>query len=110
MDPEQGGVNRSPISLSYPIGGEVSLPSDDLAHKLSIVALGFSAELRYVCVPRQENAAYIEGTIKNTSDYELLAGPVSVFMDNEFVTKTSTGVSSHKEHEYLLIPDNTHVT
>ncbi|KAI0794196.1 hypothetical protein C8Q74DRAFT_1247228 [Fomes fomentarius] len=97
VDPEQGGVSRRPISLSYRIGGEVSLPSDGLAHKLSIAALSFSADLKYVCVPRQANAAYIEGTIKNTSDYELLAGPVSVFMDNQFVTKTSIGLVSTNE-------------
>ncbi len=96
MAPEQAGVSRSPVSLSYRIGEELSLPSDGLAHKLSIAALDLSAEMRYVCVPCQTNAAYMEGTIKNTSDYELLAGPVYVFMDNGFVTKTSIGVSSHK--------------
>ena len=35
----------------------------------------------------------IEASAKNTSEYELLAGPVSVFMDGGFVTKTSLGVS-----------------
>ncbi len=67
-------------------------------HTLSIAALDLFAELRHVCVPRQVHWAYIKGTIKNTSDYELLAGPVDVFMDNGFVTSTSIGVSSRKEN------------
>ncbi|KAI0794187.1 hypothetical protein C8Q74DRAFT_1194872 [Fomes fomentarius] len=95
--PEQAGVSRSPVSLSYRIGEELSLLSDGLAHKLSIAALDLSAELKYVCVPCQTNAAYIEGTITNTSDYELLTGPVSVFMDNQFVTKSAIGHVSANE-------------
>ncbi|TFK87177.1 hypothetical protein K466DRAFT_663212 [Polyporus arcularius HHB13444] len=81
-------VNRSPLSLAYRVDGLVTLPSDGVAHKVSIAALDFSAELKYVCVPRKSTSAFIQGTVKNTSEYELLAGPVSVFMDEGFVTKT----------------------
>ena len=38
-------------------------------------------------------AGFIEASTKSTSEYKLLAGPVSVFMDGGFVTKTSFGVS-----------------
>ncbi len=99
VDPEEAGfgqgtsVDRSPLSLAYHVEGKVSLPTDGLAHKVSIAVLEFSAELKYVCVPGKTTSAFIEGTVKNTSDYELLAGPVSVFMDDGFVTKTSLGVS-----------------
>ena len=87
-------VDRSPLSLAYRVEGTVSLPSDGIAHKVSITMLEFSAELKYVCVPRKTTSAFIEGTVKNTSEYELLAGSVSVFMDDGFVTKTSLGVST----------------
>ena len=56
--------------------------------------LDFEAGLKYVCAPRMNTAVFIEASVKNTSEYELLAGPVSVFMDGGFVTKTSLGVSS----------------
>ena len=62
-----------------------------------IATLPFTAELKRVCVPRLERAVFIEARIKNTSEYELLAGPVSVYMDGEFVTKTSIEV----RHPYL---------
>ncbi|EIW57933.1 uncharacterized protein TRAVEDRAFT_72848 [Trametes versicolor FP-101664 SS1] len=81
--------NRNALSLAYRVEGTVSLPSDGEAHKLTIAALDFKAALKYVCVPQQSQAAFIVGTVKNTSEYELLAGPVSVFMDDSFVTKTS---------------------
>ncbi|KAI0788235.1 hypothetical protein C8Q74DRAFT_1195353 [Fomes fomentarius] len=85
-------VDRSPLSLAYRVEGKVSLPTDGLAHKVSIAVLEFSAELKYVCVPNKTTSAFIEGTVKNTSEYELLAGPVSVFMDDGFITKTSLGL------------------
>ncbi|TFK87173.1 hypothetical protein K466DRAFT_522882 [Polyporus arcularius HHB13444] len=82
-------VHYSPLSLSYHVEGPVTLMSDGVAHRVSIAMLDFKADLRYVCVPRKNTAAFIVGTIKNSSEYELLAGPVSVFMDAGFVTKTS---------------------
>ena len=72
----------------------MSLPSDGVAHKIAVAALEFTSELRYVCAPRKNQTAFIEARVKNTSEYELLAGPVSVFMDDSFVTKTSIGVCS----------------
>ncbi len=87
-------VDRSPLSLSYRVEGLVILPSDGVAHKVTIAMLDFSAYLRYVCVPRKNTSAFIEATIRNTSQYELLPGPVRVFMDDGFVTKTSVNVRS----------------
>ena len=87
------GSNPQPLGVVLHLSDAVSLPSDGLAHRVSVAALNFNAELKHVCVPRQMEAAFIEATIQNTSEYELLAGPVSVFMDNRFVTKTSLGVS-----------------
>ncbi|RPD54836.1 hypothetical protein L226DRAFT_493613 [Lentinus tigrinus ALCF2SS1-7] len=90
-------VDRSPLSLSYHVDGLVTLPSDGVAHKVLIAMLDFTAELKYVCVPCKNTSAFIEGTVKNTSEYELLAGPVSVFMDDSFVTKTSLNLISVNE-------------
>ncbi|KAH9933563.1 uncharacterized protein BXZ73DRAFT_46189 [Epithele typhae] len=85
-------LDRSALSLSYRVEEAVTIASDGLAHKVAITPLTFTAELRYVCVPKKTPAAFIEATIKNTSEYELLAGPVSVYMDDGFVTKTSLGL------------------
>ncbi|RPD54841.1 hypothetical protein L226DRAFT_539362 [Lentinus tigrinus ALCF2SS1-7] len=82
-------VKRNPLSLSYRVDGPVSLPSDGLGHRISIAVLEFMADLQYVCVPRKETSMFIEASIENTSEYQLLAGPVNVFVDNGFVTKTS---------------------
>ncbi|KAI0636276.1 hypothetical protein C8Q77DRAFT_1252630 [Trametes polyzona] len=82
-------TSRSALSVAYHVDGAVSLPSDGEAHRLTVATLAFKAALQYVCVPHETQAAFIVGTVKNTSEYELLAGPVSVFLDGGFVSKTS---------------------
>ena len=56
--------------------------------------IAHAVTLQFVCVPRQGASVFIEATIKNTSKYDLLTGPVSVFMDGGFVTKTQLRVSA----------------
>ncbi|RPD54829.1 hypothetical protein L227DRAFT_580189 [Lentinus tigrinus ALCF2SS1-6] len=88
---------------SWRIDSALSLPSDGLAHKITIAILDFSATLKYVCVPRKGPSAFIEASIKNTSDYELLSGPVSVFMNDGFVTKTTMRhVSAEESFDCVL--------
>ena len=91
---DAAALDRSPLALAYRVEGDVTLASDGLAHRIAIAVLDFQAELRHVCAPRLNTAVFIEASVKNASEYELLAGPVSVFMDGGFVTKTSLGVSS----------------
>ncbi|KAI0763312.1 hypothetical protein BD413DRAFT_720002 [Trametes elegans] len=89
--------NRSSLSVAYRVEGAVSLPSDGQVHKLTIATLDFKAGLSYHCAPRQSRSVYIVSKVKNTSDYELLAGTVNVFMNDSFVTKTDLGFISANE-------------
>ena len=59
-----------------------------------IATLTLEADIKYVYVPRMENSALIEASVKNTSEYELLEGSMGVFMDGEYVAKTTLGVNS----------------
>ena len=88
-------LGENPLSLTYCVKDRVTLPSDGVARRVQITVLGFSAALKYVCVPRRTSAVFIEGWIKNTSEYELLEGPVNMFMDDSFVMKTQLGVRTH---------------
>ncbi|KAI0356941.1 hypothetical protein OH77DRAFT_1400184 [Trametes cingulata] len=82
---------RSALSVAYRVRGTVSLPSDGQEHKLTVAILDLKSTLNYESVPRESQAAFIVCQVKNTSEYDLLAGPVHVFMNDSFVTKTSVG-------------------
>ena len=87
-------VEGGPLALTYRVAGATTLATESLMHRVAIATLDFTTELRHVCVPRSDAATFIEARVKNTSEYELLAGPVSVFMDGGFVTKTVIGASA----------------
>ena len=58
-------------------------------HKVTIAVLDLSSTFVYTVVPKLSLHAYLKASTTNTSDKQLLAGPVSVFMDNNFVTHSS---------------------
>lgn len=94
-------VSESALALTYAVEGKSTIPSDGIAHQVSIASLPFEATTAHVVVPRAETAAYLQCSVKNTSDYRLLPGPVSVFLDDSFVSKTRISVSiSHTARNY----------
>ncbi|KZV72708.1 hypothetical protein PENSPDRAFT_603927 [Peniophora sp. CONT] len=82
-------AKESPLFISYKIDGESSIPSDGEDHKVSIAEPSFQATVSHVVVPKVKAVVYLEAKVKNTSDYRLMPGPVNIFFDDSFVSKTS---------------------
>lgn len=82
-------VHESPLALTYHIEGASSVPSDGVPHQLAVAVLPFSATLQHVAVPKARPVAYLHATVRNTSDYRLLAGPVHAFVDDAFAARTA---------------------
>lgn len=53
--------------------------------------LDLTSTFTYTVIPKSSTHAYLKASTTNTSDKQLLAGPVSVFMDNNFVTHSTIG-------------------
>jgi uncharacterized protein (TIGR02231 family) len=82
-------VHESPLALTYHVEGASGVPSDGVPHQVSIAVLPFEANILHVTVPKVRPVAYLQATVKNTSDYRLLPGTVRAFVDDSFVSKTS---------------------
>ncbi|KAH9020327.1 hypothetical protein EDB84DRAFT_1441858 [Lactarius hengduanensis] len=82
-------VHESPLALTYHIEGASRVPSDGIPHQLAVAVLPFSATLQHVAVPKARPVAYLHATVRNTSDYRLLAGPVHAFVDDAFTARTA---------------------
>ncbi|KAH9962262.1 hypothetical protein BC827DRAFT_1199964 [Russula dissimulans] len=82
-------VHESPLALTYHVEGASGVPSDGVPHQVSITVLPFDAKIEHVTVPKMRPVAYLQATVKNTSDYRLLPGTVHAFVDDSFVSKTS---------------------
>jgi uncharacterized protein (TIGR02231 family) len=81
-------VHESPLSLTYHVEGASGVPSDGVPHQVTIAVLPFEAKIQHVTVPKVRPVAYLQATVKNTSDYRLLPGAVHAFVDDSFVSKT----------------------
>ena len=82
-------VHESPLALTYQVEGASGVPSDGVPHQVTIAVLPFEAKIQHVTVPKVRPVAYLQATVKNTSDYRLLPGTVHAFVDDSFVSKTS---------------------
>ena len=80
---------------TYDIPRSATIPSDSNTHKVSIGIIELKPEFEYESVPKKSLYAYIKAKVTNTSEYALLAGPASVFLDNNFVAKVNDFI--HKD-------------
>ncbi|CAE6417179.1 unnamed protein product [Rhizoctonia solani] len=76
------------LSTSFGIPGRSDIPSDGGSHKVVITVLDLKAELEWICVPREKESTFLTCKVVNTSEFTLLHGEASVFMDNNFVSKS----------------------
>jgi uncharacterized protein (TIGR02231 family) len=81
-------VHESPLALAYHVEGAPGVPSDGVPHQVTIAVLPFEAKIQYVTVRKVRPVAYLQATVKNTSDYRLLPGTVHALVDDSFVSKT----------------------
>jgi len=80
---ENAGVNTS---LNVP--GLVNISSDGEAHSVTIATLCPEAYLVRLSAPKISTQVSLTATVKNTSEYTLLAGPSSVYLDGAFIAKS----------------------
>ena len=66
-----------------------SIPSDSTEHKVSVSVIDLESSFENVCIPEESSNVYLVAKATNTSEYPLLSGPSSVFMDNNFISKSA---------------------
>jgi len=91
-------VSDSATSAIFKIPRITTIESDDKGHKVTITIVQFKeATFKYTIMPKLNQNAYLQATVKNTSDFTLLAGSVSVFFGNTFATSSSIKAASPNE-------------
>ncbi|KAG8744400.1 hypothetical protein FRC10_010178 [Ceratobasidium sp. 414] len=76
------------LSASFGISGRSNIPSDESSHKVVIAVLDLETEPEWVCIPREKESVFLRCKIVNSSEFTLLPGEASVFMDDNFVSKS----------------------
>ncbi|GLB45313.1 putative mucoidy inhibitor A [Lyophyllum shimeji] len=99
-------VSKGHVNATFQVPGLISIPSDGVSHNVTIVQLHLGAKLSWVCVPKKDPRVYLNARIKNTSEYTLLRGPGSVYVDGSFISRTKVPfVSPGESFDCSLGPD-----
>ncbi|KAG8712940.1 hypothetical protein FRC08_013900 [Ceratobasidium sp. 394] len=85
---QAGVVSAGILSASFGISGRSDIPSDESSHKVVIAVLDLDTELEWVCLPREKESVFLRCKVVNSSEFTLLPGEASVFMDDNFVSKS----------------------
>jgi uncharacterized protein (TIGR02231 family) len=71
--------------LTYELGGGISLASRTDQQMVRIMQTDMPSDFYHVAVPVLTSFVYREAELKNASDDDLLAGPMSAYLDGRFV-------------------------
>jgi hypothetical protein len=72
-------------SLSYQLNGPASLASRSDQQMVRIMQTDLASEFYHVATPVLTSLVYREARLKNSSDEDMLAGPMTAFLDGRFV-------------------------
>ena len=58
-------------------------------HKVTVAMFDLKPEFEHLSIPKMVASTYLKAKLTNDSPYLILAGPSSVFVDNNFIAKVS---------------------
>lgn len=104
-------ANSTGVSVTYQISRPVTLLSDGNENKFPVQSQTLKADFEYSAYPRSSAFAYLGSRVVNANDIQLLAGPVNLFLGNEFVGKSSIdAISPGQDFDlYLGVDENVKV-
>ncbi|KAG8680631.1 hypothetical protein FRC11_002205, partial [Ceratobasidium sp. 423] len=82
------GVDAGVLSATFSIPGRSNIPSDQGNHKVLIASLDFQVDPEWVCIPRKDESVFLRCKVVNSSEFTLLPGEASIFIDDNFVSKS----------------------
>ena len=96
------------LSTSFTIPVKKTIPSDPAEHKVTITVEELKVLLHYHCVPKKSTSVFLTALVTNDSDFPLLAGPASIYLNNSMSTNiTMKATSCGEKFECSLGVDKT---
>ncbi|KAK0202646.1 hypothetical protein DFS33DRAFT_1341884 [Desarmillaria ectypa] len=82
-------TSKGNVSATYRVPGRITIPTDGAEHTFTIVQLNLDASMSWVSVPKIDTKTHLKAKITNASDYLLLAGSASIYVDGSFISRSS---------------------
>ncbi|KAJ7149159.1 hypothetical protein C8R43DRAFT_504406 [Mycena crocata] len=90
-------ISKGNVSATFRVPGVVSVPSDGDVHNFTIVELSLQAEMSWLCVPKVDTKTHLNAHITNASEYALLEGMASIYVDGSFISRSTVPAVSPQE-------------
>ncbi|KAG6872120.1 hypothetical protein C0995_012774 [Termitomyces sp. Mi166 len=90
-------VSKGNVSATFQVPGLITIPSDGVAHNVTIAQLKLGATMSWVSVPKKDTRTHLSAKIKNASQYTLLRGTGSVYVDGSFISRSEVPAVSPEE-------------
>eukprot|EP01124_Arcella_intermedia_P008863 TRINITY_DN15676_c0_g1_i1.p1 TRINITY_DN15676_c0_g1~~TRINITY_DN15676_c0_g1_i1.p1 ORF type:complete len:624 (+),score=162.82 TRINITY_DN15676_c0_g1_i1:28-1899(+) len=91
MAPPEVAVSSSDslTTTTFHIPRETTIEADTKLHKVKIRTISIPTEFTHILIPKLSPYAYLKANINNwNNDFPLLPGPMDIFVDNNFVSKS----------------------
>jgi len=97
-------TNSNATSSTFNIPRKATILSDNKPHKVTIRLMRLKSQYTYTIIPKLSVHAYLKANVRNKyKEYSLLSGPMNVFVDNNFVAKSSINTVSPGESFSLFL-------
>jgi len=103
MEVSQAAVDSNAASVVFNLKGPQTVRSDNQPQESTILVHAFPAEFRYSTAPKLSSRAYLKAKIKNATEYPLLPGQTSLFLDNNFVANGQLAQVSPSEEFWAFL-------
>ncbi|KAK7040202.1 hypothetical protein VNI00_010008 [Paramarasmius palmivorus] len=92
------GVNaKGGMNPSFKVPGLVTIPPDNGERSFTIVELKLDALITWFSIPKIDTKVHLKARVCNDSEYTLLPGKASVFVDGSFIAKSDVPLVSPLE-------------
>jgi uncharacterized protein (TIGR02231 family) len=85
---DSAAVSESGAALTYSLPARADIPGNNDPRKVTVAVFSLDPVLDYVTAPKVEQVCYRRATVKNTSQYSLLAGKAQLFEGDEYLGAT----------------------
>ncbi|KAJ6519261.1 hypothetical protein C8R45DRAFT_1057782 [Mycena sanguinolenta] len=90
-------TSKGTVSATFRVPGLVTIPCDGDSHNFTIVQLNLKAAMSWVSVPKMDPKTHLNARITNASEYTLLNGSASVYVDGSFISRSVVPAVSPQE-------------
>ena len=90
-------ITKKDLRVEYAIQSKMSIPSDGMDHRVSIVTHELPASYEYHVVPKIDPSVYLSAQVVGWEKLNLLSGESNIYFDGTFMGKSFLDVNSTKD-------------